>query len=116
MPYNDSSDEYLKSLMIMAQDKLKELVPNAKFIIILYNEKISDEETALKIKFDSDRINSKIWEELQNENSIIIVRTKDVTGFSFDKNYKLEEDIRGWHPNAKAWEVFTPLFVQRYIR
>ena len=30
--------------------------------------------------------------------------------------YKLKEDIVDWHPTAKAWEVFTPMFAEKYIK
>ena len=63
-------------------------------------------------------LNSKIWKELEEETNgnIKIVRTKDVMGFYFDKDYKLEEDISGWHPNARVWKEFTPKFVSQYIK
>ncbi len=114
--YADKTDSFLKALIIQSQKKLKELAPNAKFIIILYEQKLPDTYSPLKIKFDSDRINSKIWTELQNENNIIVVHTKEITGVLFDKNYKLKEDIADWHPNARVWSEFTPVFVKQYIK
>ena len=68
------------------------------------------------IKFESDIINSKIWEDFAKETGAKVVRTKDITGFYFDKDYKLNEDIAGWHPNAKAWAELTPEFANKYIK
>ncbi len=115
-PKTNESSLYLKNIINKANNKIKELTPNAQFIIILYDQKIADMYSNDKIKFDYENQNSKIWEELQNETDIKVIHSKDLTGFLFDKEYKLNEDIADWHPNAKAWKVFTPLFVKKYIK
>ena len=94
---------------------IKTIAPNAKFIIIVYDEKLPADEDNLTIKYDSEILNSHIWKELENETDITIVHTKDITGFLFDKDYKLKQDIANWHPNEKAWQVFTPKFAKNYI-
>ncbi len=113
----ENSSKFLKFIMRFIYNKIKVNFPNAKFIIILYDEKIGYMYNPVNIKFDLEMQKSKIWDELAQESKgdIIIVRTEDVVGFYFDKNYKLKEDIADWHPNAKAWEVFTPLFAKKYI-
>lgn len=116
IPYKDNSDAFLKQLILNSHKKIKELAPNAEFIIILYDQKIADMYKPIKIKFDSDRMHSNIWDELEEEDGITVVHTKDVVGFSFDRNYKLKKDIADWHPNAKAWALLTPLFAKKYIK
>ena len=111
-----NSEQYLKYIMMVMHNEIKKYSPNAKIIIILYDQKIAKLYDNLKIKYDTDIQNSKIWDELNNETDMTIVHSKDITGFLFDKNYKLKEDIADWHPNAKAWEVFTPMFAEKYIK
>ncbi len=106
---------YLKNIIINANEKLKKIAPNAKFIIVIYDEKMSLTDGEFAIKFNSDIINSNVWKEIEQETDIKIVRSSDITGFYFDKNYKLNADIAGWHPNAKAWSVFTKKFAHKYI-
>ena len=95
--------------------ELKLVAPNAKQIFIVYNEYIPEHHTLSKIKFVVDKMNDKLWDELEKETDIQIVRTKDIMGFYFNKNYKLEADFSDWHPNARAWAEFTPKFVEKYI-
>lgn len=115
-PNIKNCEKYLKNMMLLIKSKIYTKSPNAKMIIIIYDQKIVDMYKNTKIKFDSEIINSKIWDELQNEYGIKIVHTKDITGIIFDKEYKLKADIADWHPNAKAWEVFTPKFTEKYIK
>ncbi len=116
-PKINKSSNYLKRSIIHFYKLVKPYVPNAKMIIILYNEKISDEYNKEIIKYVTDMMNSNIWKEIEEETNgdIKVVRTKDILGFVFDKDYKLDEDIEDWHPNAKAWEVLTPGFAEKYI-
>lgn len=115
-PNNDKSDILIEKIMKYSIHKLKNIAPKSKIIFILYDEKIPDNNPSDKIKFSYDKLNSKIWQKLSKEENIEIIHTKDITGFVFDKRYKLKEDIADWHPNAKAWETFTPLFTQKYIK
>ena len=68
------------------------------------------------IKFESDIINSKIWSDFEKETGTKVIRTKDIMGFYFDKEYKLKEDIAAWHPNERAWIELTPKFAEKYIK
>ncbi len=113
----ENSSNFLKLIMKFLYKKIKINYPNAKFIIILYDQKIADMYNPVNIKFEWEMQKSKIWDELAQETNgdIIIVRTEDIVGFYFDKNYKLKEDISDWHPNAKVWTVFTPKFAKKYI-
>ena len=111
-----NSEQYLKKIMLIMQNEIKTYSPNAKIIIILYDQKLAQSYDNLKIKYDTDIQNSKIWDELNNETDMTIVHSKDLTGFLFDKNYKLKADIAPYHPNAKAWEVLTPKFAKKYIK
>ncbi|MBQ4078391.1 hypothetical protein IJD15_04345 [bacterium] len=114
-PYTDKSNEFLKKNILLANEKIKEYNPNAKFIVILYNEKMINDYNPCYIKFNLDKYNDNIWDDLRKYN-ITIVKTEDIMGFPFDKDYKLEEDITDWHPNARAWKEFTPKFASKYIK
>lgn len=114
-PDSKMAEKYLKSVLKDIEIRIKRKMPNSQFIILIYDEKIPLNQSESAIKFESDIINSSIWTEFAQETGTIIVHTKDLTGFLFDKNYKLEEDITGWHPNSKAWEVLTPAFAKKYI-
>lgn len=113
-PYNDSAAYVLKKVIAYCNRELKNLVPNAKFIIVLYDEKYSDLYTLDQIKFSNDIINHKIWNEIEKEEKIPVIHTKELTGVEFDNNYKLEEDISDWHPNEKAWDLIVPALIKKY--
>ena len=117
-PQTDEIEQFLKLIIKKGYQKAKSYSQNAKFIIILYEEKIPDSTPVFEIAYAYNFINSKIWQELEKETNgdIKIVRTKDLMGFYFDKDYKLEEDIANWHPNARAWKEFTPKFASKYIK
>ena len=113
--FAQNSSKFLKNSILLSYEHIKEIAPKAKFIIIIYDEKMPDENGNLKIKYDSEVLNSHIWQEINNETDIEVIHTKDITGFVFDKDYKLKKDISDWHPNEKAWAVFTPKFAKKYI-
>ncbi len=113
--YINNSKNLMKNIIINTYKEFKKYAPNAKMIIILYDEKMADMYEPLRITLDSEIQNSDVWDEIEKETDIKVVRTKDLTGFLFDKNYKLKEDIADWHPNEKAWKVLTPLFVKKYM-
>lgn len=117
-PNSEKSTLYLKNVILYSYKELKKYAPNAKMIIILYDEKISDEYLLSTIKYSADVINSTMWQELEKETKgdIKVLHTKDITGFVFDKDWKTDEDFAEWHPNARVWEYFTPLFAEQYIK
>jgi len=114
-PNSERSQLLLKKVIEISAERIKKLAPHAKFIVVLYEEKISTQYPKDYIKFHIDTMYSNIWDELEKE-GIIIVHTKDLLGFKFDRKYKLEHDFADWHPNEKAWEVFTPEFAKKYIK
>ena len=115
-PNTKEAEKYLSVVLKNISENIKRTMPNAEFIIIIYDEKLPLNRKKSAIKFESDIINSKIWEDFAKETGTKVVRTKDITGFYFDKDYKLNEDIAGWHPNAKAWAELTPEFADKYIK
>lgn len=118
-PDISSAKQYLKSIMLNWYSYMKEIAPNAKFIFVLYDEKIPLENHSREhIKFSIDIINSEIWSEIEKETSggIKVVHTKDLTGFYFNKDYKLKADISDWHPNNKVWKLLTPIIVKNYLK
>lgn len=115
-PNTKKSKVFLKGVIKRWIKSVKEYVPNAKVIIILYDEKIVSEPKDT-VKYLRELMSHSLWKEieLQSFGKVQVVHTQDLTGFVFDKNYKLKQDISDWHPNEKAWKVLTPLFVQKYI-
>lgn len=118
LPSIQNIEQFYKLVIRKSYNRIKELFPNSKIIIILYNEKLAEDFGVFHIWYVSQIIESKIWQELEKETNgnIQIVRTRDIMGFYFDKNYKLEEDIADWHPNARVWKEFTPKFASKYIK
>lgn len=114
-PESDNCKKLLKKVIEISAKRVKELAPNAEFIVVLYEEKLSTQYSPDYTKFHMDTMYSNIWDELEKE-GITIVHSKDLLGFKFDKNYKLKKDYADWHPNGKAWEVFTPAFAKKYIK
>lgn len=114
------SENFLKTILKLYINKTKKILnnsPSKKFIIILYNEKICKElYTYTEIASRQQLINSDFWKDLEKEENIQVVKTKDIMGFYFNKDYKLEEDISDWHPNARVWREFTPRFAVQYIK
>lgn len=121
-PNTQKSELFLKKVLTFSLKEINKLFPNTKIIFIIYNEKISLANSNSKIRFDYDILNSDIWDKevlLENEPDIkleAILKTKDIMGFSFDKDYKLKADIADWHPNARVWKEFTPKFAEKYIK
>ena len=115
-PLSEKSEKFLKLIIKNTQKQLKEVFPNTKLIIIIYNEKLPEEYDLKEIKYFYDNENSEIWKELESETDIKIIKTKDIMGFKFDSNYKLKKDVAGWHPNEKVWKEFTPKFASKYIK
>lgn len=101
---------YFKQVIKFINKKIKEYSPNAKLIVLIYSEKLAKGNGSPDAIF----LNDSVWKEIEKETDIIVVNSNDLLGFKFDKNYKLKEDISDWHPNAKAWEVLAPVFVNKY--
>lgn len=116
-PKSEKSEQFLKNLMKYLVSQFRLTAPKAEIIFIIYDEKIPfywQNYTALKYEYDV--LNSKIWKEIASECGIKVIHTKDLTGIVYDKNYKLEYDISGWHPNERVWREFTPLFAEKYVK
>ena len=56
-------------------------------------------------------LNNKNIQKLKNEDNIIVIKTSDLTDIKLDENYILDKNDS--HPNAKAWELITPLFAEK---
>ena len=111
-PKEDKTLDFLNKVMIVINKEVKKYSPNANFIIIVYNEKIADDMINPNVR----TLKRPIWDDIQKETGCTVVFTEDLTGFKFNKDYKLKEDIADWHPNAKAWQLLVPLFVKKYIK
>lgn len=105
---------YLKNALVTLNSMIKSEFPNAKFIVIVYDEKILKSNLIQNIPYVSDILNSDIWYTFPKD--ITIVKTKDIIGFKFNNNYKIKKDFAGIHPNEKAWKEFTPKFQEQYIK
>lgn len=106
-----SQREFLKTVMLWANNKIKKFSPDTKFIIVIYDEKVAQNTINADVRFLKD----DVWDEISKETGCTIVHTKDLLGFKFDKDYKIPIDFAPGHPNSKAWAVFTPKFEQKYI-
>lgn len=115
-PNSKEAARIMKKVIILYFKNSERYAPNAKKIIILYDEKIPDFYSVADIIYLHELMNSPIWKEIEKETDIKVLHSKDITGFLFDKHYKIEKDIAGWHPNARAWQVFTPKFAKEYIK
>ena len=115
-PKNEEAARIMKKIIILYFKKIEKYAPNSKKIIIIYDEKIADKNSVEDIIYKHELMTSSIWKEIAKETDIKVLHTKEITGILFDKNYKLKEDIADWHPNAKAWQVFTPKFAEEYIK
>lgn len=119
-PDSKSSEVFLKKFLSDNLKELKKKIPNAKIIFIIYDEKqilIPNEDNKKnKIRYETDIIRSNLWKELEEQDNIKVVHTKDLVGFSFGEDYILLKDFAPFHPNAKVWELFTPLFAKEYIK
>lgn len=114
-PNSHNVDQFLKKILLNMNTKLNEFLPETKQIYLIYNEYIPDHHYPHKIKFVVDMMNSEIWDEINKETNVTVVRSSDLMGFYFDKNYKLKEEICDWHPNARVWAELTPKFIDKYI-
>ena len=78
-----------------------EKYPDAKFIILLYDDGLTP--------YNKDYINDSDWNLLRKE-GFYIYDTKDLTGKVLsDRRYKCDDLL---HPNAQAWEEVVPPFVK----
>lgn len=115
-PDGHNSALYVIKTVKTARERMKKYAPDAKFIVIIYDEKYSQIDGQKEhFKYYSEISDSPEWKELEKD-GISVIHTRDLTGFDFDKNYKLKKDIAGWHPNARVWKEFTPVFVNNYIK
>ncbi len=119
-PKTDAAVFFLKSVLKNAINEIHKIMPEAKIIFVIYDEKIllndiNDNYQRNVIRYEKDIIHSNIWSEFAKEYGITVVYTKDILGKTIDKDYKLKADFVDWHPNAKVWQDFVPEFVNRYI-
>lgn len=95
-PDSKNGEKYLKKMMSEGIQKTKKIAPEAQIIVLIYDEKIplySTEKCTLeenRVRYLSDIKNSEVWKELEEEEGIKVIHSKELTGFVFDKNYKLE--------------------------
>lgn len=115
-PKSGNSALYVNKIVKVSAEEMKKYAPNAKYIVIIYDEKYSSIDGQNEhFKYYSEISDSPLWKELEKD-GITVIHTRDLTGFDFDKNYKLKQDIAGWHPNARVWKEFTPVFAEKYIK
>ena len=112
-PNNKYQKEYLKNVMRLVKRKMEDFSPNAKLIVIIYDEKIPEKMINPDVIFLHD---DELWNEISKETGCKVVHSKDLVGFKFDKNYKLPVDFAPCHPNAKVWKILTPKFKEKFIK
>jgi len=104
--YLEKTDE--KSLFTSFADFMGEVktlseqkYPNAKFVILLYNNNLK--------MADKDFINNSDWSLLEQK-GFIVVDTKKLVGHNFeDRKYKTADN---YHPSEYAWAEITPELIK----
>ena len=99
----------LKLYLIQANNTLKAKSPNSKLVVMVYNSRhntLSDRSKPFK---------TTRWNELEQEGIIIIdFSTPEydyLTKPKFNSNHK--DKFRPTHPSSLAWEVLTPIVIQK---
>ena len=119
-PETKHASLYFKKILSAEIKELKTLMPDAEIIFIVFNQKIpamgSSNPVKRVIKYEQNIIKSSLWKELQEEEGITVIHTKDVMGAPFDNKYILTADIAPFHPNALTWQEFAPKFAGLYIK
>lgn len=94
----EEKNEFLLKHIILLNNLIKEFFPQSKFIILSYS---NENNSTLK------NIKNEI-----NENNIKLIFLSDLTNINFD-SYEYQNSKYDPHPNEKAWETITPLFVKK---
>ena len=92
---HDKNFDLLKKMFIESRDILKAKYPNTKFVILLYNGNDG---------FDGWYIETERWEELKDEN-FIVIRADELIGENLKDEKFLDPD--GYHPNPYAWKLVS---------
>lgn len=104
--------DYLKFIFITMKKETKKLFPNSKFVILLYYENMDDIYGPHK-NFYEQIYNTKRWKELENE-GIIVINTKDLTGITLSGKYMQKNDFTYHpHPSKEAWKIIVPKLTEK---
>ncbi len=95
--FNDNFD-FMKAHFLYAKELAKKKFPNAKLVILKYEEDPNSE------LFYSDR-----WSELEKEGFIILDTYKLTGKHLYRQEYRIINDV---HPNEYAWDILTPKIVE----
>ena len=91
----NKKNNFLLEHFILSNQKIKEIYPNSKFVIFVY---------------DGDNYIKLIQKELE-QSGIIVIYLSELTDIDFSQDeYKINDKM---HPNAKAWNTIVPLLVKK---
>ena len=91
----EEQKKFLLDHIILLNNLIKKSFPKSRFVILSYTT------NKYSVIFDIEK-------EIK-ENNIEVVYLSDLS----DINFGSDEFIYDFHPNAKAWEIITPLIVQK---
>lgn len=91
----DKNFDLMKAFFIETRKEILKKYPNIKFVILIYDD----------LNQNFSYCTHQRWQELENENFIIIKSSELTKENLWDKQYKLPQDM---HPNAKAWLQIVP--------
>ena len=97
------SFDLLEKHLLESKYEIEKYWPNTKFIILNYE--CDNEYNNLPDILDRNNI-----KRLLND-GFYVISTSDLTDISLDVNYNLDENDS--HPNEAAWNLITPLFVEK---
>lgn len=99
-----NSQNLFKTYVHSLNDEIKEIYPNSKFVVLVFDKN----NKKWKLPY-------KIMDELKQE-GIDVFYLNDITNIDFSKDeYKLSEDKDYFrHPNAQAWEVTSDSLIKKF--
>ncbi len=89
-----------RELIKECRKEIQKRYPNVKFVILLYRERLF---------YHNEEYDNKIWQDLKDD-GFIVIDSYDLVGdeLNSDKYILSQEDE---HPNAEAWKILMPKFV-----
>lgn len=113
----DNSLNFMKIIFTEMNKHFKKISPDSKFILLLYQDKISSGPSSLQYKIEKMTLEKSTWKDLEKE-GISVISTEDLVGEKFlSPDYMLKYDydkICSFHPSAKVWKVLVPKLVKKF--
>lgn len=101
---SDTAFSFLEKHFIESKKEMEKHWKNTKFVILDYES----EDNHFSVK--NNVLNDKNIKKLEKD-GFTVITTRQLTDEPLDDRYYLDEN--DGHPNAKAWALITPLFVEK---